>query len=93
MNDIKTKLEEIKNNLPVSNERYIGYGLELKLPSGRTGIELTLNNLEELTKEMKSSNRIKILVLPVKPHNVTDWRTHSVKVGNKIQNNELIAEH
>jgi hypothetical protein len=31
-----------------NNERYIGYGKLLDLPSGRVGIELTLNNLKEL---------------------------------------------
>ena len=62
-------------------DRYIGYGKLLNLPSGRVGLELTLNQLEELVKEMKVTSKIKILVLPVKPHNVTEWRTHSVKVG------------
>jgi hypothetical protein len=74
-------------------ERYIGYGKLLDLPSGRVGLELTLNQLEELVKEMKSSSRIKILVLPVKEHNITSWRTHSVKVGESKYKKELINEH
>lgn len=74
-------------------DRYIGYGKLLDLPSGRVGIELTLNSLEELVKEMKTSNRIKVLVLPCKPHNVTNWRTHSVKIGESKYRKELINEH
>lgn len=74
-------------------ERYIGYGKLLDLPSGRVGIELTLNHLEELVKEMKLTDKPKILVLPVKPHNVTNWRTHSVKVGESKYRQTLINEH
>jgi hypothetical protein len=74
-------------------ERYIGYGKLLDLPSGRVGLELTINQLEELVKEMKTSSKIKILVLPVKQHNVTSWRTHSVKVGESKYKKELINEH
>lgn len=76
-----------------NKERYIGYGQLLNLPSGRVGLELTLNDLTELIKEMETSKRIKILVLPVKPHNVTSWRTHSVKVGESKYKQELINEH
>lgn len=76
-----------------NKERYIGYGKLLNLPSGRVGIELTLNDLTELVKEMETSKRIKVLVLPVKPHNVTDFRTHSVKIGESIYKQELINEH
>lgn len=76
-----------------NKERYIGYGKLLNLPSGRVGIELTLNDLTELIKEMETSKRIKILVLPVKPHNVNEWRTHSVKVGESKYKQELINEH
>lgn len=76
-----------------NEERYIGYGKQLSLPSGRVGIELTLNDLTELIKEMETSKRIKILVLPVKPHNVTEWRTHSVKVGESKYKQSLINEH
>lgn len=76
-----------------NKERYIGYGQLLNLPSGRVGIELTLNDLTELIKEMETSKRIKILVLPVKPHNVTSWRTHSVKLGESKYKQELINEH
>lgn len=76
-----------------NEERYIGYGKLLSLPSGRVGIELTLNDLTELVKEMQSSQRIKILVLPVKAHNVTEWRTHSVKVGESKYKQALINEH
>ena len=65
----------------MSKDRYIGYGKQLDLPSGRVGIELTLNDLRELIIEMESNQRINILVLPVKPENVTSWRTNSVKVG------------
>lgn len=75
------------------NERYIGYGKLLDLPSGRVGLELTLNQLEELVKEMKTEKRVKILVLPVKTHNITDWRTHSVKVGESKYRKNLIDEH
>ena len=80
-------------------ERYIGYGKLLDLPSGRVGIELTLNDLTELYKEIENyqnnSNikNIKILVLPVKPHNVNEWRTHSVKVGESKYKQSLINEH
>lgn len=74
-------------------ERYIGYGKQLDLPSGRVGIELTLNNLKELMIEMEKLGNVKILVLPVKPHNVTDWRTHSVKVGESKYKQNLIKEH
>lgn len=77
----------------MNEERYIGYGKLLDLPSGRVGLELTLNDLTELVKEMQSSQRIKILVLPVKPHNVTEWRTHSVKVGESRYKQQLIKEH
>lgn len=76
-----------------NTERYIGYGKLLDLPSGRVGIELTLNDLTELKKEMETSDRIKILVLPVKPQNVKEWRTHSVKVGESKYKQELINEH
>lgn len=76
-----------------NTERYIGYGKLLDLPSGRVGLELTLNQLEDLVKEMKTEARVKILVLPVKAHNVTDWRTHSVKVGESKYKKELINEH
>ena len=74
-------------------DRYIGYAKQLNLPSGRFGVELTLNQLEELVKEMKKSNRIKVLVLPCKPHNVTEWRTHTVKIGESKYRKELINEH
>lgn len=77
----------------MSDERYIGYGKLLDLPSGRVGLELTLNNLKELIIEMESSNKIKILVLPVKDHNITQWRTHSVKVGESKYKQNLINEH
>lgn len=77
----------------MNEERYIGYGKLLDLPSGRVGLELTLNDLTELVKEMQCSQRIKILVLPVKPHNVTEWRTHSVKVGESRYKQQLIKEH
>jgi len=76
-----------------NTERYIGYGKLLDLPSGRVGLELTLNQIEELVKEMQTSKRIKILVLPVKTHNVTEWRTHSVKVGESKYKQNLINEH
>jgi len=76
-----------------NTERYIGYGNLLDLPSGRVGIELTLNDLTELIKEMKTSNKIKILVLPVKEHNVKTWRTHSVKIGESKYKKDLINEH
>lgn len=74
-------------------ERYIGYGKLLDLPSGRIGIELTLNNLKELIIEMEKTDKPKILVLPVKEHNVTEWRTHSVKVGESKYKQKLINEH
>lgn len=77
----------------MENERYIGYGKLLDLPSGRVGIELTLNNLKELIIEMEKLGNIKILVLPVKGHNVTDWRTHSVKIGESKYKQNLINEH
>lgn len=76
-----------------NSERYIGYGKLLDLPSGRVGLELTLNDLRELIKEMEVTDRVKILVLPVKPHNVTIWRTHSVKVGESKYKQRLIDEH
>lgn len=76
-----------------NTERYIGYGKLLDLPSGRVGLELTLNDLKELVKEMEITDRIKILVLPVKPHNVKSWRTHSVKVAEAKNKTELINEH
>lgn len=74
-------------------ERYIGYGKLLDLPSGRVGLELTLNNLKELVIEMEKLDKVKILVLPVKEHNVTEWRTHSVKVGESKYKQNLIKEH
>ena len=75
-------------------EKYVGYGKLLDLPSGRVGLELILNNLEELHKAMEEGKtRVKILVLPVKPENVTDWRTHSVKVGESKYKQSLIKEH
>lgn len=77
----------------MNEERYIGYGKLLDLPSGRVGLELTLNDLRELVKEMEIKDRIKILVLPVKQHNVTEWRTHSVKVGESKYKQDLINEH
>lgn len=76
-----------------NKERYVGYGKLLSLPSGRVGIELTLNDLTELIIEMKRTNKIKMLVLPVKPENVTDWRTHSVKIGESKYKQTLIDEH
>lgn len=76
-----------------NNERYIGYGKLLDLPSGRVGLELTLNNLKELIIEMEQTDRVKILVLPVKEHNVTEWRTHSVKVGESKYKQNLINDH
>lgn len=77
----------------VNPERYIGYGKLLDLPSGRVGLELTLNNLKELIIEMEKLDKVKILVLPVKEHNITDWRTHSVKVGESKYKQTLIKEH
>jgi hypothetical protein len=77
----------------MEKERYIGYGKLLDLPSKRVGIELTLNQLEELVEEMKTQKRIKILVLPIKDHNITEWRTHSVKIGESKYKKELINEH
>lgn len=77
----------------MNEERYIGYGKLLDLPSGRVGLELTLNDLRELVKEMEVKDRIKILVLPVKQHNITEWRTHSVKVGESKYKQDLINEH
>lgn len=74
-------------------ERYIGYGKLLSLPSGRVGIELTLNDVKELLKELETNPKPKILVLPVKAHNVTEWRTHSVKVGESKYKQTLINEH
>jgi len=74
-------------------ERYIGYGKLLDLPSGRVGLELTINQLKELIIEMEKLDRVKILVLPVKDHNITEWRTHSVKIGESKYKNELINEH
>lgn len=62
-------------------DRYIGYGKQLDLPSGRVGIELTINNLKELVDELEKSNKVSVMVLPVKPENVTAWRTHSVKIS------------
>jgi hypothetical protein len=72
-----------------NEERYIGYGKLLDLPSGRVGLELTLNDLTE----MKRTDKIKVLVLPVKPENVKEWRTHSVKVGESKYKQKLINEH
>lgn len=77
----------------MNKERYIGYGKLLELPSGRVGLELTLNNLRELVIEMEKTDKPKILVLPVKEYNVTDWRTHSVKVGESKYKQDLINEH
>jgi hypothetical protein len=78
----------------MSEERYIGYGLLLDLPSGRVGLELTLNQLSELYKEAVENNgKVKVLVLPVKPENVTEWRTHSVKIGESKYKQKLIKEH
>lgn len=77
----------------MNKERYIGYGKLLDLPSGRVGLELTLNDLTELIKEMESKDKIKILVLPVKEHNLTNWRSHSVKIGESKYKQELINEH
>lgn len=76
-----------------NSERYIGYGKLLDLPSGRVGLELTLNNLKELIIEMEKLDKVKILVLPVKPENITEWRTHSVKVGESKYKQNLINEH
>jgi hypothetical protein len=69
-----------------SEERYIGYGKLLDLPSGRVGIELTINDLThimtEVTKMLDGKQKnIKMLVLPVKPENVKEYKTHSVKIG------------
>jgi len=77
----------------MNKERYIGYGNLLELPSGRIGLELTLNDLRELIKEMETKDKIKILVLPLKPHNVTSYKSHSVKVGESKYKTELINEH
>lgn len=81
-------------------EKYLGYGKFLDLPSGRVGIELTLNQVKDLYEEIqrqgaidKDKIKIKILVLPVKPHNVTNWRTHSVKLGESKYKQSLINEH
>lgn len=79
----------------MEKERYIGYGKLLDLPSGRVGIELTINNPEEVMKAMNEGyqQKFKILVLPVKAHNVTEWRTHSVKIGESKYKQELIKSH
>lgn len=82
----------------MSKEKYIGYGKLLDLPSGRVGLELTVNDLKYLTEELHamtfgSKKNFKILVLPVKEHNVTEWRTHSVKIGESKYNKKLIDEH
>lgn len=79
----------------MEKERYIGYGKLLDLPSGRVGIELTINNPEEVMKAMNEGyqQKFKILVLPVKVHNVNEWRTHSVKIGESKYKQELIKSH
>lgn len=77
----------------MNEERYIGYGKVLDLPSGRVGLEISLNNLDEIKEEMKRNKPIKILVLPVKQHNITNWRTHSVKIGESKYKKSLINEH
>lgn len=74
-------------------DRYLGYGRLLNLPSGRVGLELTLNQLEELVKEMKEESKISVLVLPLKPQNVNEWRSHSVKLGKSKYRKDLINEH
>lgn len=74
-------------------DRYIGFGKLLDLPSGRVGIELTLNDVTELLEELKTTNKPKVLVLPLKPENVSDWRTHSVKVGESKYRQTLIKQH
>ena len=55
-----------------NTERYIGYGKLLDLPSGRVGLELTVNNLRELVIEMEKLHKVKILVLPAKEHNIME---------------------
>lgn len=83
----------------MNEEKYIGYGKLLNLPSGRVGLELTLNDFKLLLEEIENAiifsekKNLKILVLPVKPHNVTDWRTHSVKIGESKYKQSLINEH
>lgn len=86
---------EVRGSIPLipTMERYIGYGKLLNLPSGRVGLELTLNQLEELYLEAKKTDRVKILVLPVKPENITEWRSHSVKIGESKYKQDLINEH
>lgn len=78
-------------------ERYIGYGVLLELPSERVGIEITINQIEELEKEIYKLKQgeiknIKVLILPVKLHNVKAWKTHTVKVGMSKYKNRLISE-
>lgn len=83
----------------INEEKYIGYGKLLNLPSGRVGLELTLNDLKLLIEEAENQvlftnkKNLKILVLPVKPHNVTEWRTHSVKIRESKYKQSLINEH
>lgn len=83
----------------MSEEKYIGYGKLLSLPSGRVGLELTINDLKLIIEEAENQlvfadkKNLKILVLPVKPHNVTEWRTHSVKIGESKYKQSLINEH
>jgi hypothetical protein len=74
-----------------NEERYIGYANLLNLPSKRIGLEVTLNQLEELIIEMKNTNKVKILILPLKPHNVTTYKSHSVKISNNKY--KLVKEH
>jgi hypothetical protein len=79
-------------------EKYIGYAKLLDLPSGRIGLQVTVNNIKALYDELMTkedeTDKIHILVLPVKPHNVTDWRSHSVKISkDKYTKDKLINDH
>ena len=79
-------------------EKYVGFGMLLELPSGRVGLEMTVNKIdfmiEQLTIAKKSGLKtVKLLVLPLKPENVNEWRTHSFKVGSTKYRKDLIKEH
>lgn len=81
-----------------NTERYIGYATLLELPSGRVGLQVTINQVEELLIELQKlhagkQKNVKVLVLPVKPENVNEWRTHSVKIGESKYKQDLIKNH
>lgn len=86
-----------------SPEKYAGYAKQFQTPKGKVGMQvrITARHLEELYRACSQAMLapkedhpgIDLLILPVKPENVTQWRTHSVKFGTAENLKPIVDEH